>query len=117
MRLNQFDPTATAVAAWTPRNQTRQASDAPGPLDLHKLMQVLRWRMRMIAAVAAVTVALAGAALVVLPAKYKAVTVVLVDPRQPRVTASERCCRESARMPQRSKARSSSSSRPHWPSG
>ena len=52
-------------------------------------MRLLRWHMRMIATLVAVTVVGAGVVLAILPPKYKAVTVVLVDPRQPRVTASE----------------------------
>jgi succinoglycan biosynthesis transport protein ExoP len=90
MRVNHLESTASQTATWTPPDQSAAGRDnAPGPLDLHKLIRILRWRMRMIATAVAVTLVLAAAALLILPAKYKAVTVVLVDPRQPRVTASE----------------------------
>src|SRR5205085_8731045 len=62
---------------------------AVGPLDVKKLTIILRWHARLIAVVAASVLLLAGLALLAIPPKYKAVTVVLVDPRQPRVTASE----------------------------
>jgi uncharacterized protein involved in exopolysaccharide biosynthesis/Mrp family chromosome partitioning ATPase len=59
------------------------------PLDLHGLWTILRWRARLIGAVTLGTIILAGAALAVLPPKYAATTIVLIDPRQPRVTTSE----------------------------
>jgi capsular exopolysaccharide synthesis family protein len=90
MRVNHLEPTVSQIATWTPPAQTAASRDgAPGPLDLHKLMRLLRWHMRMIATLVAVMVVGAGLVLAILPPKYKAVTVVLVDPRQPRVTASE----------------------------
>ena len=90
MRVNHLEPTLSQIATWTPPAQSAASRDsAPGPLDLHKLMRLLRWHMRMIATLVAVMVVGAGVVLAILPPKYKAVTVVLVDPRQPRVTASE----------------------------
>jgi succinoglycan biosynthesis transport protein ExoP len=50
---------------------------------------VLRWRAWLIGVVTLATVLVAGIALVVIPPRYKATTVVLVDPRQQRVTNSE----------------------------
>jgi uncharacterized protein involved in exopolysaccharide biosynthesis/Mrp family chromosome partitioning ATPase len=82
------------------RNSTQSAlDDAPdspaatrtggGPLDLHGLWTTLRWRARLIAVVTLGTIVLASAALAVLPPKFAATTIVLIDPRQPRVTTSE----------------------------
>src|SRR5947207_2969493 len=88
MRINQTEGTVSSIAARIPPDQSASDNGA-GPLDLHKLIRILRWRMRLIAMLVAVTVVAAGAALVVLPPKYNAITIVLVDPRQPRVTASE----------------------------
>ncbi len=50
---------------------------------------MLRWRAWLIGVVTLATVLVAGIALVVIPPRYKATTVVLVDPRQQRVTNSE----------------------------
>ena len=91
MRFNELGSTVTPVAVrpLPYQNPASRDSGAPGPLDLDKLIKILRWRARLIVMIVAGTVAVAAAALLILPAKYKAVTVVLVDPRQPRVTASE----------------------------
>ena len=91
MRFNELGSTVTPVAIrpLPYQNPASRDSGAPGPLDLDKLIKILRWRARLIVMIVAGTVAVAAAALLILPAKYKAVTVVLVDPRQPRVTASE----------------------------
>jgi succinoglycan biosynthesis transport protein ExoP len=74
---------------WVPQDQSGHGRGAVGPLDVKKLTIILRWHARLIAVVAASVLLLAGLALLAIPPKYKAVTVVLVDPRQPRVTASE----------------------------
>jgi uncharacterized protein involved in exopolysaccharide biosynthesis len=87
MRVNQPEATASHIA--TPAQGPTHRDGASGPLDLHKLLRLVRWHMRMIATLAVATVVVAGLALAILPPKYKAITVVLVDPRQPRVTASE----------------------------
>ncbi len=89
MRVNHLESTVSQIATWTPAQTSASRDNAPGPLDLHKLLRLLRWHMRMIATLVAVMVVGAGVVLAILPPKYKAVTVVLVDPRQPRVTASE----------------------------
>src|SRR5437764_7495745 len=86
MSVNHLDSSVSQIGAWAP---DQASAGNAGPLDLHKLIRILRWHMRLIAAIAAITVVTAGAALLVLPPKYKAITIVLVDPRQPRVTASE----------------------------
>jgi uncharacterized protein involved in exopolysaccharide biosynthesis len=66
------------------------ASDSgPGALDLRGFLRVLRWRYKWIAALAILAVTITAATLVLMPAKYKASTIVLLDPRQPRVTNSE----------------------------
>src|SRR5262245_38361252 len=74
-----------------PRYDPSSERDATsrGLFDLDRLWLLLRWRARLIAAVALMTVLLAGSALMLLPASYRATTIVLVDPRQPRVTSSE----------------------------
>ena len=71
--------------------QDRRASgaNASAARDPRMLLTVLRWRAPLIAGVIAATVIAAGAITFVLPPKYKATTVVLVDPRQPRVTNTE----------------------------
>jgi exopolysaccharide transport family protein len=63
--------------------------NAGGSLDLHSVWTILRRRARLIVAVTLATIALAAAAIVVLPPNYAATTIVLIDPRQPRVTTSE----------------------------
>src|SRR5262249_15654330 len=60
-----------------------------GRLDLRNLWLVLRWRVRPVALSTLATVALTICAVMILPPKYKAITIVLVDPRQPHVTKSE----------------------------
>jgi polysaccharide biosynthesis transport protein len=57
--------------------------------DPRSLWMVLRWRAPLIGLFALAMVAAAGLALFALPPKYKATTIVLVDPRQPRVTQTE----------------------------
>lgn len=57
--------------------------------DPRSLWMVLRWRASLIGLFALAMVAAAGVALFALPPKYKATTIVLVDPRQPRVTQNE----------------------------
>src|SRR4051794_2571076 len=87
MLVNRNEP-MTSLDAW-PQDQNGHLRSATSPLDVKKLAIILRWHARLIALVAASALLLAGLALLVIPPKYKAVTVVLVDPRQPRVTASE----------------------------
>ena len=74
-----------------PRYDLSNERDAQprGVFDIDKLWLLLRWRAKLIVAVTMVTFMVAGFALTVLPASYRATTIVLVDPRQPRVTNSE----------------------------
>src|SRR4051812_35786496 len=58
-------------------------------IDLREFWRVVRWRARLIALAAAGAIAITAAALAVLPPKYKGTTVLLIDPRQPRVTNTE----------------------------
>src|SRR5262249_27313331 len=60
-----------------------------GLFEFDRLWLLLRWRGRLIAGVVLLTILLAGSALMVLPPSYRGTTIVLVDPRQPRVTNSE----------------------------
>ncbi len=71
----------------------RQSRDlgvtSAGASSLRSFWLIVRWRAWLIAAVTVAAVVLVGGALVVMPPRYKATTVVLVDPRQPRVTNTE----------------------------
>ncbi len=71
----------------------RQSPDlgvtSAGASSLRSFWLIVRWRAWLIVAVTVAAVVLVGGALVVMPARYKATTVVLVDPRQPRVTNTE----------------------------
>lgn len=58
-------------------------------LDVRSLWRILLWRARLIGAVAVGIAVLTAATLVIVPPKYKGTTILLVDPRQPRVTNSE----------------------------
>src|SRR5262245_24408007 len=78
------DPTESD---WSRRDQRAVAISATR--DMRGVLAVLRWRASLIAVVTVTMVILAAAATVIVPAKYKATTIVLVDPRQPRVTNSE----------------------------
>jgi polysaccharide biosynthesis transport protein len=91
MRGNNFSatPENASVVAFADRGYADGNAGIASPLDVRSVLRLLRWRARLIAIVALATVALTVAAVVILPAKYKATTIVLVDPRQPRVTNSE----------------------------
>src|SRR5882672_11188006 len=69
--------------------RNRSSANPTGLLDAANFWLLLRWRASLIAVVAVATVLVAAAALTMLPPKYKATSVVLVDPRQPRVTNAE----------------------------
>jgi uncharacterized protein involved in exopolysaccharide biosynthesis/Mrp family chromosome partitioning ATPase len=71
------------------RNQRGGGTNVAGLLDLRGLWLILRWRARLIALVAIAFVAAAACAIAILPPKYKATTVVLVDPRQPQITNTQ----------------------------
>ena len=64
-------------------------SDMTNAIDLREVWRVVRWRARMIALVALGAMAITAAGLALLPPKFKGTTVLLIDPRQPRVTTSE----------------------------
>jgi capsular exopolysaccharide synthesis family protein len=59
------------------------------PHDRPSFWLVLRWRAKLVVASALAAILIAGVLLAVLPNRYKATTIVLVDPRQPRVTNNE----------------------------
>src|SRR5262245_3487679 len=75
-------------ADWTARDRGAGTNGAE-MRDPRILWLVLRWRAWLIAAVTVATVVAAGMIVFVMPPKYKATTIVLVDPRQPRVTNTE----------------------------
>jgi succinoglycan biosynthesis transport protein ExoP len=64
-------------------------TNVAGLLDLRGLWLTLRWRVRLIGFIAIAFVVAATGALAILPPKYKATTVVLVDPRQPQITNNQ----------------------------
>ena len=74
------------LADRAPREQAGPSTAASG---IRSFWLVLRWRAWLVGVVTLATVLVAGIALVVIPPRYKATTVVLVDPRQQRVTNSE----------------------------
>ena len=82
---SMLDDAADDFAA---RRATR-GLNGTGVRDARSLWLILRWRASLIATLVLTTVAMAAGVLAILPPKYKATTVVLVDPRQPRVTAAE----------------------------
>src|SRR5713226_6123147 len=73
----------------SPGRGQRTVASGGASVDLRNLWLILRWRARLIALITLATVALLIGALVILPPKYKATTIVLVDPRQPHVTKTE----------------------------
>ncbi len=70
-------------------NERQEQSRSAGMFELSRFWLLLRWRAKLIAVVALATLMVAAAALSIVPAKYRAMTIVLVDPRQPRVTNTE----------------------------
>jgi len=72
-----------------PATRRRRGPNGAGIRDARSLWLILRWRASLIVAMVLAIVGLAAAALAILPPKYKATTIVLVDPRQPRVTQNE----------------------------
>lgn len=83
---SSFDDPAVPVLV---SRYQKELQPITGVLDLRRLWQILRWRARLIAAITLATVLAAAGALTILPPKYKATTVVLVEPRQPHVTNTE----------------------------
>ncbi len=74
---------------FTDRRPRDHVGSNPAAGSFRSFWLVLRWRAWLIAIVTLATVLVAGSTLIVIPPRYKATTVVLVDPRQPRVTNSE----------------------------
>src|SRR6266852_7218993 len=72
----------------SPSHGQRNEASGASP-DFRNLWLVLRWRARLIVLVTLATVGLTTCALLILTPKYKATTIVLVDPRQPHVTKTE----------------------------
>jgi uncharacterized protein involved in exopolysaccharide biosynthesis len=72
-----------------PRAVRGSGGQLMGMSDLRDLWMVLRWRASLIGLVALATIVVACVALLVVTPKYKATTILLVDPRQPRVTQAE----------------------------
>src|SRR5713101_6775865 len=70
----------------SPGRAQRTVASGGASVDLRNLWLILRWRARLIGLIMLATVALTIGAVVILPPKYKATTIVLVDPRQPHVT-------------------------------
>jgi succinoglycan biosynthesis transport protein ExoP len=70
-------------------DQHDRLTAAPNAIDLREFWHVLRWRARFIAVMAFGLMAITAAGLVMVPPQYKGTTVILIDPRQPRVTNSE----------------------------
>jgi succinoglycan biosynthesis transport protein ExoP len=63
-----------------------ESSAVTNAFDLRTFWLTLCWRARLIAGITLATVVLATAALIVIPPKYQATAVVIVDPRQLHVT-------------------------------
>src|SRR5438034_10417450 len=78
------EPGPVAASEWS-----RPGGAAPGALDLRTFLRVLRWRARLVVVVTLATALLVLAGLTIVPAKFKATTILLLDPREPRVTGSE----------------------------
>jgi polysaccharide biosynthesis transport protein len=70
---------------------TRQSdfTGSSGLIDFRGLWLIVRRRMRLIATMVAAVLMVTAVALVVVPPRYSSTAVILVDPRQPRVTSSE----------------------------
>jgi polysaccharide biosynthesis transport protein len=65
------------------------APEAGSLLDLRGLWLIVRRHAHLIGTVVVLVLASAAAALLIVPARYSATATIIVDPRQPRVTASE----------------------------
>src|SRR5271163_5027475 len=83
-RFGLDDPADTVIRGHD--RSTAANADRGAALDLPTIWLILRWRARLIAGITMATIALAVAALLILPQKYQATTIVLVDPRDPHVT-------------------------------
>lgn len=72
-----------------PSGSGNQGGSTTGAIDLKPLLQLLRWNAGRIAACAVIVACLAAALLFIIPASFTATAVVLLDPREARVTASQ----------------------------
>jgi succinoglycan biosynthesis transport protein ExoP len=75
---------AMAVSEWS-----KPSGAMAGALDLRTFVRILRWRARLVVVATLATALLVLAGLTIVPAKFKATTILLLDPREPRVTSSE----------------------------
>src|SRR5689334_18400036 len=73
-------------AAWAGSEWLRPGAGAPGALDLRTFLRLLRWHARLIAVVTLATLMAILAGLTLVPPKFKATNLILLDPREPRVT-------------------------------
>jgi succinoglycan biosynthesis transport protein ExoP len=71
------------------RARTANVADAAGAFDLRLFARLLAWHARLIAAVVLAAIAATIGLITTLPPKYTATAVVMLDPREPRVTTSE----------------------------
>jgi polysaccharide biosynthesis transport protein len=88
-RSNTYGVTSDGASALAFTEEWPGGTRLLSGLDARSLWRVLLWRARLIAVVALGVVAVAAATLAIVPPKYKGTTILLVDPRQPRVTNSE----------------------------
>jgi polysaccharide biosynthesis transport protein len=79
------DSVQSALARVGTLDRVDPSADA-NAFDLRTFWLTLCWRVRLIAGITLATVVLATAALIVIPPKYLATAVVIVDPRQLHVT-------------------------------
>ena len=73
----------------TPVERHAGLSESASLLDFRGLGLIVRRRFRLIGTILALVLLATAAALVIIPPRYSATAVVLVDPRQPRVTSTE----------------------------
>jgi capsular exopolysaccharide synthesis family protein len=78
-------PVQSALARVGTSDRVESSADI-NAFDLRTFWLTLCWRARLIAAITLATVAFATVALIVIPPKYQATAVVIVDPRQLHVT-------------------------------
>ena len=88
--LMRINANARGAAPGFPnRPSTVNEAGIAGTLDLKPLVRLLRWRAGSITTTVLAALVLAAALIALLPSKYTATAVVLLDPRETRVTASE----------------------------
>src|SRR5262245_31508093 len=72
-----------------PPERAPAVGESASLLDFRGLWLTVRRRVRLIGAIVGAVLIATAAALLIIPPRYSATAVVLVDPRQPRVTSSE----------------------------